>query len=102
MPKEQRDELDIATLLDPRFKEYTFPGVAHADLEDAKESALQAMKLAWAYDWKPAPVACAAVQSQHGAPSTRVEVAAVPDLKGSVSSVFGLWPPPRPPTWHVR
>ena len=39
MPDTQRAELDIATLLDPRFKTYVFPGCT-TDLDEAKDTAM--------------------------------------------------------------
>eukprot|EP00966_Prymnesium_polylepis_P332077 7387615-Prymnesium_polylepis.2 len=43
MPDTQRAELDIATLLDPRFKTYTFPGCT-TDLDDTKDTAMASLK----------------------------------------------------------
>eukprot|EP00966_Prymnesium_polylepis_P308457 7128470-Prymnesium_polylepis.1 len=43
MPEPQRAELDIVTVLDPRFKTYIFPGCT-TDLADAKEAAMASLK----------------------------------------------------------
>ena len=41
MPTAQRTELDISTLLDPRFKNYKFPGLPLTlDLSDEKNVAM--------------------------------------------------------------
>ena len=42
MPDTQRAELDIATLLDPRFKTYVFPGCT-TDLDEAKDTAMASL-----------------------------------------------------------
>ena len=52
MPDTQRAELDIATLLDPRFKTYVFPGCT-TDLDEAKDTAMASLKGVWTLDWKP-------------------------------------------------
>ena len=59
MPDTQRAELDIATLLDPRFKTYVFPGCT-TDLDEAKDTAMASLKGVWTLDWKPAAAAPAA------------------------------------------
>ena len=61
LPESQRAELDVATLLDPRFKTYAFPGLRRTDLADEKEAAMAALSAAWAADWKPC-ARCACVR----------------------------------------
>eukprot|EP00967_Tisochrysis_lutea_P143497 scaffold266622_cov48-Tisochrysis_lutea.AAC.1 len=53
MPSVQRAELDIATLLDPRFKTYKFPGLNQSDFDAEKSNAISALRCAWSMDWKP-------------------------------------------------
>ena len=43
MPSHQRDLLDIATLLDPRFKEFEFY-LQHPDLDEASARAMATLK----------------------------------------------------------
>jgi hypothetical protein len=40
LPTEQRELLDISTLLDPRSKEYKFPGLLNTDLTIEKEASI--------------------------------------------------------------
>ena len=61
MPTAQRTELDISTLLDPRFKKYKFPGLPLTlDLSDEKNVAMEALTGTWIHNWKPAAAAAPA------------------------------------------
>ena len=51
LPMAQRTELDISTLLDPRFKEYNFPGLPPTlDLSDEKDAAMEALTGTWTHN----------------------------------------------------
>eukprot|EP00962_Isochrysis_galbana_P035017 scaffold11935_cov167-Isochrysis_galbana.AAC.2 len=54
MPPAQRVELDIATMLDPRFKTYKFPGLTSTTLDTEAECAELLLRSTWRMDWKPA------------------------------------------------
>ena len=87
MPDKQRMELDIATLLDPRFKAYKFPGLRATNLENEKESALESIKRVWDLDWKPAAVAATAT-APTTAPAAITPVALTAEAKKGASSSF--------------
>jgi len=53
LPPAARDELDIATMLDPRFKTYNFPGLKSSSLESEYAAAKASLDLVWTMDWKP-------------------------------------------------
>eukprot|EP00967_Tisochrysis_lutea_P097016 scaffold142308_cov26-Tisochrysis_lutea.AAC.1 len=53
LPHDQRAQLDIATLLDPRFKTYKFPGLQSTNLEHCADIAKRSLEMAWKMDWKP-------------------------------------------------
>jgi len=99
MPTEQRAELDIATLLDPRFKTYVFPGCT-TDLDDAKKVAMEALKGAWTLDWKPrvAAAAAPAAAPTAAAPAAVTTASATAAAKMGASSSFFAMPIAPPPT----
>ena len=103
MPKAQRSELDICTLLDPRFKEFEFPGLPEtADLSDEKEAAMAALQGAWEYDWKPAAPATApapAAAAPAAAPNVISTASATTAANIGASSSFFAMPmaPELPP-----
>ena len=91
LPTAQRTELDIATLLDPRFKEYNFPGLPPTlDLSEEAETAVQALKGTWEHDWKPAEAAApaAATPATTAAVTTTSAIAAA--KIGASSSFFAM------------
>ena len=92
LPMAQRTELDIATLLDPRFKTYTFPGVETA-LDDEKATAQEALSAVWAADWKPKPLpADAPAPAPAPAPAAPVTTASATAASktGASSSFFAI------------
>ena len=91
LPSSQRMELDVATLLDPRFKDYKFPGLRTTDLDDEKECALASLKAVWAADWKPAaPPAAAATAAAAPSPSFTTAALTKEAKKGASSSFFDI------------
>ena len=104
LPTEQRELLDISTLLDPRFKEYKFPGLLNTDLTAEKEASIDALKGTWEMDWKPAapaPVAGpAAANAPAGATVITTAVATAAAKMGASSSFFSV--PLAPPTAPVQ
>ena len=67
LPEDQRTELEICTLLDPRFKTYEFPGIT-TDLSLEKRSALASLEGAWKADYKPNLAAAARAPAPAPAP----------------------------------
>jgi len=98
LPTEQRELLDISTLLDPRFKEYAFPGLLNTDLKNEKEASIDALKGAWEMDWKPA-AAPAPAPAPAGATVITTAVATAAAKMGASSSFFSV--PLAPITAHV-
>eukprot|EP00967_Tisochrysis_lutea_P121765 scaffold200920_cov31-Tisochrysis_lutea.AAC.1 len=70
-----RDELDISTLLDPRFKTYAFPGLANDGISSENDRALASLRGTWSLGSSqlqlPALEACVA-GNYHGGPGPRV------------------------------
>ena len=96
MPDTQRAELDIATLLDPRFKTYVFPGCT-TDLDEAKDTAMASLKGVWTLDWKPAAAAPAAAPAEAPAaaapaPAAITTASATAAAKMGASSSFFAMP----------
>ena len=94
MPDTQRAELDIATLLDPRFKTYVFPGCT-TDLDEAKDTAMASLKGVWTLDWKPAAAAAApaaAPAAAAPAPAAITTASATAAAKMGASSSFFAMP----------
>lgn len=57
LPAAQREELKVATLLNPRFKSFDFPGLtasSKTSLEIEREHAITLFRDTWTADWKPA------------------------------------------------
>ena len=112
LPEEQRTELDISTLLDPRFKTYSFlSGIGNlgiGDPADEKETAMSALSAAWAADWKLAPVAPDAAPAPARAPAPAPAPAPAAAIttasataagkKGASSSFFAIPLAPQPAT----
>ena len=89
MPTAQRTELDISTLLDPRFKKYKFPGLPLAlDLSDEKDEAMEALTGTWIHNWKPAAAAAAASPAEATVVNTTTATAAA--KMGASSSFFAM------------
>jgi hypothetical protein len=100
LPEAARDELDIATMLDPRFKTYNFPGLRSSSLEDKHKCAMAALDLAWTMDWK-------AKEPRSNAREPIAQSAPAPPKPpagslGTASSIFAMplaptdvWPTPR-------
>jgi hypothetical protein len=90
MPSQQRMELDISTLLDPRFKDYNFPGLRNTNLDNEKESALGSLKAVWLANWKP--VAPTPTPTTTGvttpSPSFTTKALTTEAAKGASSSFF--------------
>ena len=94
MPTAQRVELDISTLLDPRFKEYDFPGLPPTlDLSDVKEAAVKALEGTWKHDWQPAPpppAATPAAATPAAATAVTTASATAASKRGASSSFFAM------------
>ena len=96
MPTAQRTELDISTLLDPRFKKYKFPGLPLAlDLSDEKDEAMEALTGTWIHNWKPAAAAAPAAAAPAAAAPAEASVvntitATAAAKMGASSSFFAM------------
>ena len=92
MPTEQRTELDICTLLDPRFKGYVFPGLpATFDLDVERKSAMESLKGTWVHNWKQLQVP--AVINHATDPAATIITTAIATAaakKGTSSSFFSM------------
>ena len=92
LPSAQRTELDIATLLDPRFKEYDFPGLPPTvDLSDERKAAVDALQGTWEHDWKPAEAPTPTVAAPT-APAIVTTASATAAAKNGASSSFFAMP----------
>jgi hypothetical protein len=92
LPTAQRTELDISTLLDPRFKEYNFEGLpTWPDPSSEKVAAMEALKGTWEHDWKPAeaPAPAAAAAPAAATVVTTARATAVGKM-GTSSSFFAM------------
>lgn len=95
MPTPQRTELDISTLLDPRFKNYKFPGLQFTDLSRERDNAIQALQGVWAMNWKPVSIDPATGTAIQGSPNIDIAVrppAAVSSKKQTSCSGFFAMP----------
>ena len=93
LPTAQRTELDISTLLDPRFKEYDFPGLPPTlDLSDERDAAVDALKGTWEHDWKPATAPAPAAATPAAAATVVTTATATAAAKMGASSSFFAMP----------
>jgi hypothetical protein len=100
LPTAQRTELDICTLLDPRFKEYNFPGLPPLlDLSDEKDAALEALKGTWEHNWKPAAAPALTSPASPAPAAARIVTTATATAAakmGASSSFFAMPMAPQP------